>query len=816
MRFVINAHSKTETPQEVADIVADLTFEEKVALLGGNDTWHFGGVPRLGIAPLRAADCGHGITLVDEGGRATTCLPTAMAMGATWDRELIRRAGELLGRESRALGVGLLLGPMINLQRLPVGGRNFEAFSEDPILTAELGGALIRGIQGTGTGACAKHLAGYAQIRFSRTHSAEIEDSVLRGLYLRHFARVVRKAKPAAVMTSYNRVNGEHSAACRELLRGFLREELGYGGLVLSDWGGVHGPEVIAAGLDLEMPGPPRHVTTETMRAEVACGALSMDELDAAAARVLDANLCHAVRPDQIAELDSPAHRQLAREVAEGAITLLRNEGDLLPLEPERLRRVAVIGPNAATARLGGSGSASVTPAYSISPLAGLRARLGETVEIVHAEGCPAHGEGAPVRARLRYQFFNDIELSGPEVARGEVEAIDFTWGWAAPMPGVRRGSFGVRFEGELTSANGEESMRLRLLYEAGGARVWLDGRLVHDNWDPAGNGLFEDRYGAFNVELPVAFSGRGKVGLRVDFRQLASGSALRLEHVASSSRTRVDEAVALARSADVVIVCAGLCNRFEGGGGDRPTLELPAGQDALIEAVAVANHRTVVVLNGATAMAMPWLERVAAVLHAYYPGQEGGAALARILCGDVSPSGRLPVTLPRCLEDVPGMAFYPGDEDRVVFGERLLVGYRHYVSHRDIEPLFPFGFGITYSVFNYSWTEVSADTFSEGESVIVSVRLTNVGARTAAEVVQLYAGPGCPEAGRPAWELCDFAKVTLAAGEARRVEFRLSADTIARYCGERSAWVTDPGEYVVRIGPDCLRGGQRRLVFLG
>jgi beta-glucosidase len=816
--------SVTPEVQNVASLVNQLTLEEKISLLAGNDTWHFGGVPRLGIKPLRVADCGHGITLVDEGGRATTCLPTAMAMGATWDVDLITRAGALLGRECRAMGIGILLGPMVNLQRLPVGGRNFEAFSEDTWLTGVLGAALINGIQSTGTGACAKHVAGYAQTKFSRTHSAEIDERTLNELYLRHFAYIVHHANPASMMTSYNRVNGEHTAAHRQLIGEFIRGELGYAGLVLSDWGGVHGPEVIAAGLDLEMPGPPKYVTVESMQAQIDRGELTQAEIDVHASRVLSANLRHAVQPEQTAELDSPAHRSLARDVAESAITLLKNEDGALPLDPKRLHRIAVIGPNAATARLGASGSASVTPSYSVSPLEGLRQRLGSDVEVVYAEGCPSHGEGCPVRGfrhrgekglvdGLAYSFFNNTSLDGNHSARGVAAEINYAWGWAAPAPGVRRGSFGVRFTGDFYDERCEGPKVWRLLYESGGARVWIDGCLVYDNWDPAENGLFEDRYGAFEAEIPVACDAGRPIAVRIDFRQLASGSALRLEWPSDGPGGLVEEAVSLARTADAVILCVGLCNRFEGGGGDHVTHELPVGQDALISAVAAANPRTVVVLNGATAMAMPWLEQAAAVLHAYYPGQEGGAALARILCGDVSPSGRLPVTLPRRLADMPGMAFYPGDAERVVFGEGLFVGYRHFVSQTEVTPLFPFGFGLTYTDFAYGDIDLSCDELSGATGIEVSVRLTNTGRRAGAEVIQLYIGAQAPSVPRPAWELRGFRKVRLEPGESRRVDFTVSLEDVAFYCINRGGWVVETGEFRVRVGPDCMRGLERTFV---
>lgn len=810
-----------ELSQRVRTILSELTLAEKISLLAGKDTWHFGGVPRLGIPPLRVADCGHGITFVDEGAPAVTCLPTAIGMGATWDPELIREAGEVLGRECRAMGIGILLGPMVNLQRLPVGGRNFEAYSEDTYLTGVLGAAMVNGIQSTGTGACAKHIACYGQTKFSQTHSVEVDERTLHELYLRHFAYIVANASPTALMTSYNKVNGEDTASHRGLLTDYVRGTLGFDGVIMSDWGGVHDADAILAGLDLEMPGPAKHLAEPAVRRLIEDGRLTLEELDAHVSRILRANLEHAVEVGVHRETDTARHRLLTRKVAESSITLLKNDASVLPLNIPALRRIAVVGPNAATARLGGSGSASVTPSYSISPLEGLRARLGPEVDVVYSEGCPAHGSGRPVKGWFSHrlatgesagglivEFFNNIALEAAPAHRGVTDEVNYAWGWAAPARGVRRGYFGVRFSGEITVPAQGAPTEMHLLYEAGGARVWVDDVLVHDNWDPAEHGVFENRYGAFFARLPITHNPGQTVSFRLEYRQLASGSALRLEVPSDENDSLLTEAIDLARDADAVIVCAGLKNRFEGGGTDRETLSLPEGQDTLIEKLAAVNPRTIVVLNGAAAMGMPWLDRVAAVLHAYYPGQEGGAALARILCGDVSPSGRLPLTLPGNLSDLPAMASYPGDEKSIVLKEGLFVGYRHFVSGAKEKPVFPFGFGLTYSEFIYGNLELSDKMMSPDESLEVSVVITNTGRCTASEVVQLYVGVDSLKVHKPSWELRRFCKVQLAPAESQTVRFSIGLDDVSYYCPEAHRWMIDPESACrVRVGPHCLQG---------
>jgi beta-glucosidase len=454
-----------------------------------------------------------------------------------------------------------------------------------------------------------------------------------------------------------------------------------------------------------------------------------------------------------------------------------------------------------------------------------LRVRFGSRVEVIYTEGCPLFGSGEVLRGRfshgtedgksapgLRAEYFSGLTLADAPKQTQSIDAIDFSWAWSAPAPGIARRAYSVRFAGELLPDR-DGPAELRLVCQGGGARWWINNRLVHDRWEPEAKGNFEARYSASIATVQMTLKRGQAVPLKIEYRRLSNSAALRLEWVVPGAPSALDAAVKAARAADVAIVCAGLSNLLEGGGLDRTTLALPAGQDELIAAVAAANPRTIVVLNGATAMAMPWLPQVSAVLHAFYPGEEGGTALARILCGDVAPSGRLPDTLPLRLEDVPGMAYYPGTQERAVFGEGLSVGYRHFVTHR-VKPLFPFGYGLTYTTFRYTNLRLSAPVLTRGSGLEASVEVTNTGRRFGAEVVQLYVGAVALSVPRPACELRAFRKITLAPGESRRVSFTLSEADLTLYSCEDGNWASEAGEYTLQVGPNCAEGLKQRFQF--
>lgn len=831
-------HETEAAAARAAELLSRMSLEEKARMFAGKDAWHLQDVPRLGVPALEVADCGHGVTLAGDRAARATCFPTSVGMASSWNEELLHDVGRALGRECRALGVSILLGPMVNLHRVPVGGRNYETFSEDPFLTGKLAEALIRGVQEVGTGACIKAAAANNQQKHQYSASVELDERTLRELYLRQFEIAIREASPCAVMTSYNKLRGKDTAADPHLLREIIKGEWGFIGFTVSDWRGVRDTGPLTAGLELEMPGPPKFLTPETVLIAVERGLITESDLDDRVLRLLRAIVAYGPGPDGTSPggmpgaLDTPEHRELARKVAEESIVLLKNAPGrdgrpVLPLESGRIRRLAVIGPNAAHARLGGGGSASVTPFYAVSPLEGLRARFAESAEVVFEEGCALSGTLSPFRGPFTHMGPDGARRPGllaeywaggtepladePPVFSGTVEAVDFSWGWASPAPGVPRPAYVARFSGTYVPAR-TGTVRLSLSFGEGGARLIVNGKTVIDEWLP-GDASFEAAYAAKTVPVEMPMRKGEPLELRVEYRKLARSAYLRLEWEEPGGRDPIARAVELARSADAAVLCVGLSNMFEGGTNDRAELALPGVQNRLIEEVAAANPDTVVVLVNGSPVAMPWLGKAAAVLEAWYPGQEGGNAIARIIAGDVNPSGKLPDTFPVRLEDVEAMANYPGDGKFIPYREGVFVGYRQFVT-RGPAPLFPFGFGLSYTTFRYDSLSLSGGTLGPEDSLTVSVEVTNTGTRLGKETVQLYVS--APENGvpRPARELKGFRKLELAPGETKRAVFTLTVRELSYFDETSNRFDAVPGQYRVTAGPDCTGGLEAAFTY--
>jgi beta-glucosidase len=806
--------------------VADLTEEETLALFSGLDAWHFEGVPRLGIPPLQVTDCGHGVSLVAPPYGSATCFPTAIGMAATWDRDLLYETGRALGREARAKGCGMLLGPMVNLHRVPCGGRNYETFSEDPVLTGKLAAALVNGLQTEGTGSCVKVFLCNNQQQNQKDTSSVVDERTLQEIYLKVFRIILRESDPWAIMTSYNPVNGEYPGDSRHWLKHVLRGELGFSGVIISDWNALQGTGSLTSTLDIEMPGPGKVLTPKALRQALKDGRISLQELQNRAGRILEMH--KKARPAREGnslysppELDSSRHRQLAREVATASVVLLKNRRSLLPLKLDSIRRIAVIGPNAANARLGGGGSASVLPFYCVSPLEGIRNAVPQDVEINYAEGCSMDGgalaippcafsNGWQPEEGLHAEYFlpEAFDRGGRAALERVDEAIDFSWGWAAPATGLPRESYAMRWTGFLHSpVSGPVTLTLKTSQSV--ARVWLDEHLILNCWSAHDPGNFEDRFTNRQASVEVRMSRDRPLSIRVEFRKTGWKAALRLGWHHPGMEDPVDEAVRLAADSDVAVVFAGLSNLYEGGAHDREDFSMPGRQDDLIRAVAAANPDTIVVLKNGTPVCMEtWRESVPAIIEAFYPGQEGGNAIADIIFGRVNPSGKLPDTLPKSWQDVSSMRNYPGRQGRVEYGEKMMVGYRHF-DKAGIEPAFPFGYGLSYSIFEYGRPDLSADRIRPGKPVEVSVEIRNTGRIPGRETVQLYKEPVQSSEEWPVSELLDFLKLDLKPGESRRARFVVRYEDFLSYNTETYAWEPICRHFRLCCGPHS-RSGQK------
>jgi beta-glucosidase len=796
-------------PPLVADLVDRMTLEEQVSVLAGADSWRTVAVPRLSIPQIKVTDGPAGArgggALV--GGRRTAAFPVGIALGATWSTDLLQQVGELLAREVRDKGASVVLAPTLNLMRNALNGRNFENYSEDPVLTGRLGVAFVRGVQSKGVAATPKHFAGN-ESEFERDSiNSEIPERVLRELYLRPFEMVVKEARPWAIMTGYNRLGGTFCSEHVRLLEEILRREWGFDGLVMSDWGGTHSAGAsVRAGLDLEMPGPAKARAGLLAEAErdadlkAAVGASALEvvrlvERTGALADPLD------VRDANEGETEYPDVRALIRRTGAEGMVLLKNAG-LLPLPADA--KVAVVGPNAAVARVMGGGSAQINAHRQVSPLDGLRAALG-TDRVTHAPGCD-NDRFLPVPQTPMSMEFR--AAAGAEVVavqdhpRGEAQ-------WGRLPAGLSANAFHVRFS--LVVAVPEAGEYQLSLVSTGLSRLYLGDELVVDNWQgwrpggfPVGLGSQEVRCtrqlqaGALELVAeygPRAFAVDGVApfdAIRIGFGQLLPPSA-------------VAEAAAVAAAADYAIVCIGTTGEWETEGEDRWGIDLPGRQDELVSAVVRANPRTVVVLQTGGPVRMPWLDAVPAVMQAWFPGQEAGHSIADALLGTAEPGGRLPQTFPRSLDDDPTHPLirdvqYPGAGGKVEYREGLFTGYRH-VDRAGTQPLFPFGFGLSYASFELIDLVATPARLSPGETLSITVAVNNTSARAGSTVVQAYVRDLAASMERPDKELKAFAKVYLDAGQTQTVQLTLDMRSLAYFDDAQQAWVAEAGDFELLVG---------------
>lgn len=648
-----------------SDKLGLLTVEEKVSLLGGSDLWHTQAIERLGIPSIMLSDGPHGMRvqyaegdhLGAEGSEPATCFPPAVALASSWNVELVARTAAALADEARASGVDVLLGPGINMKRTPLCGRNFEYYSEDPVLTGMLAAAFVGGVQSKGVGTALKHFAANNQETERMSISVRADERTLREIYLAAFETVVVEAKPWTVMCSYNRINGRFASEDPWLLTQVLRDDWGFDGVVVSDWGAVNRRDLaVSAGLELEMPSS-SGAGTAVILAAIADGTLTMEEVDRAAVRMLEL-IDRVGDADHLpVVIDYNAQHAIAYEAAlEGAV-LLKNDGGLLPMIDGDPGRVAIIGEFARTPRYQGAGSSQVNSIRVDAALDSLRARLGGTREVTFSPGY--------------------------EIDRDDVDPV-----------------------------------------------------LVAD-------------------------------------------------------------AVAAADVAEHVLLFLGLPPRYESESFDRAHMSLPPSQIALIDAVVAVNPRVVVVLsNGGVVQLEPWSHRVPAILEGWLLGEAGGAAISSLLLGDVSPSGRLAETIPLRYEHNPTVGNFPGELGVVTYGERMLVGYRWYDTHR-LDVSYPFGHGLSYTTFDYGSLVVT----STAEDVRVDVTITNSGSVAGSEVVQLYVADIAASVLRPEQELKAFAKVHLQPGESCAVRLTLTRRAFAFWHPAASRWVVEGGTFELRLG---------------
>ncbi len=811
VRGAVYADPKAATEARVADLLARLTQPEKLSLLAleAPDPQRLNTlpVPRLGLPPLWTSDAPNGVRV----GQATV-FPAEEIMASTWDTVLIGQVGAALGQEARAKNRQVLYGPDLNIHRTPQGGRDFESFSEDPFVTARMGVAYVRGIQSQGVAACLKHYVCNDQESGRHSINVVVDPRALHEIYLAPFKTAVEEGQAWAVMDALNRVNGPWVADNHQLLTDILRNQWRFDGVVISDWGSVHDTvEAAKAGNDIEMPSPqffsPANLSTALQNRQITQAVID-DKVRRVLRTAVRTGLLDGPRMPDPAQVNSPEHQKLALKVAQEGIVLLKNAGNLLPLDRTKTRSVAVIGPNAAVNQLGGRWSADLTPFYSVSVLDGIKTKAGTKIAVNYVQGTPltdAVADPVPASAftppdtkpgehGLRAEYFADKDLSGaPTITRLDPQ-INFNWNDVSPDKSVPRENFSSRWTGFLTPPT---TGRYTLVLDSDdGSRLFIDDKLVIDYWSDHGTGsplrAGLDLVAGHAYKIRVEqYQGTGGAGCSPGWRLSGEGEGVFLE------------AVAAAKRADVAIVVVGLSNTIEGEELDPPDLLLPGRQNALIQAVAAANKHTIVVMANGTPLLMDkWLGAVPGVIESWYSGEEAGNAVADILFGDVNPSGRLTDTLAARREDYGDWGnshYYPGVNGTVTYAEGIYVGYRHFDKAK-IVPLFPFGFGLSYTTFAFSGLHVSPVMKRDG-ATSVRVVVQNTGKRAGAEVVQLYVRDLAPKVDRPVRELKGFARVTLSPGEKKTVTFSIDESALSYYNVAMHRWKANAGRYAVEIG---------------
>lgn len=674
--------------KKIKEILNSLTLEEKAFLCSGVGLWQTRPLEDKGIPEIWMADGSNGVRImkpVNQERKQDTsdflkvtdltqnsptitnqyeavCYPSGASLASTWDTELIEEMGEALGDECRYFKVNLLLAPGINIKRSPLGGRGYEYYSEDPYLTGKVAESFIKGVQKTGTGTSIKHFAANNAETLRINMSSDVDERALREIYLAPFEIGVKNAKPWTVMSSYNKVNGVQMAENRELVTDILRDEWGFNGVVVSDWGGVKDRiKALEAGNDLDMPENQR--SNQSVVDAVRRGILSEAVLDQSVERILELVLKAKEQERFTDDMDFENHRNLSRKVAEESVVLLKNEKGLLPITKEKYKKVAVIGAFAREPRYQGGGCTLVNPIRISRPYEEMEKLAGKNIELTYAKGY------------------------------------------------------------ELKDETSDE--------------------LIH-------------------------------------------------------------EAEEAAREADIAVIFGGLWVAYDREGFDRKHLEIDSSHIRLIEAVSRVQKRVVVVLSNGDAVVMsPWLDHVGAVVEQFLVGETVGEALARVLFGEVNPSGKLPVTFPKRLEDTSAYPYFPGECSHHVYGEGIFVGYR-YFDKKKIEPLFPFGYGISYTTFQYSAIRADRSQMKDTDTVTVSVDVTNTGCVKGKEIVQIYVSDEKSRLRRPEKELKAFGKVELEPGETKTLTFTLGYRDFAYYDPEASDWVVEEGIFHIHAAANA------------
>jgi beta-glucosidase len=788
--------------ERVKDLLGKMTLEEKLLLLSGDSTgFDTREIKRLGIPAIHITDGPLGVRY-----GKSTAFPAGTAMAASWDTVLMKEISAAMAYETKAKGRDYLLGPCVCIQRYPFGGRNFETYSEDPYLGAKMAISWVKGLQSHHVIASVKHFAMNDQEWERNNYNVISDERTMREIHLPVFEAAVCEGGAWSVMAAYNKVNGQHCTENYHLLKDVLKGNWGFKGFVISDWVSTYSTvDAANAGLDLEMP-QGVYFKKDSLVKALKEGKITEETINDKVSRLLRV-MFMAELFDNKTKYDTTVysnedHKKLALKSAEEGIVLLKNQDHILPLDLTKIKRLAVIGPNAEKCRTNGGGSSMVKPYYSVSPLAGLKNRAGDKLKIEFARGDNFDvPETNPVKEKylltpdkkqngLFAEYFNNMTLTGKPALTRTVESIDFSWSEKSPDPEVNVNNFSVRFSGYLVP---DKSTYCTLYsYSDDGIRVWVDDKTIINNWTD--HGALYDTY-ELKLEKGKAYK------LVVEFYQHAGDAVLQLGwsyDLGERKKSLIEEATDLAKTCDAAIVFAGLSDALESEGRDPATIELPSKQKELIMEIIKANPNTIVVLNGGVVLsAQPWLKDVKALIDMFYLGQETGNAISAVLFGDMNPSGKLPFSFIKNSDQSPACKNYQSPDLQVKYDEGVFVGYR-YLDKNKLEPEFPFGFGLSYTTFEYGNMKVK----DLGNRMYeVSAEIKNTGKTKGDEIVQLYVSDKESSVPRPLKELKGFSRVSLESGETKTISMILKERDFAFWDVETNNWKVEPGIFDLLVG---------------
>ena len=791
---------------DIKQLIEDLTLEEKVELLSGFDAWQTNKIDRLGIPSIKMSDGPNGVRGDGNSGKSSACFPCAISIGSSWNLNLINTLGEELASEAKLKDVDVLLGPTINIHRHPLGGRHFECFSEDPFLTGKIAIEYVKGVQSKNIAACLKHFVGN-DTEFERyIVSSNIDARTLREIYLLPFEMAIKEANAKVVMSAYNKLNNIYCSSHKNLLIDILKDEWGFDGYVVSDWGAARDTaENAIGGLDLEMPGPARSWGKNLITA-INDKAVPEDLINDKVKRILNvASFCkrfeNPIRKPEM-DNDSKLKRKLLKDAAQEGMVLLKNEG-ILPLKKD-IKSIGIIGPNAEKAQIIGGGSATLVPYHESHPVSSFQNNFSEKTIVKSAKGCHTYRYLPEINKSLTkengflVEYFNVTDNKNDFISSKVLRGSKF-WifeGFAKDIIGTEdRPDIFVKFSCTyVPDISGEHAFEI---FAIGKSKLIINNEEIIDNWtDPLpGDAFFahgsSSKRGASHLEKDKSYQ------IEIQYKFEGNFPAIYIGCQPPDKIDLLDEAVNVAKEVDEVILLVGTNSDWETEGNDRVDFNLPGEQNTLIEKVLEINPNAIIVLNTGSPVDMPWVNKAKSILQSWYAGQEYGDALFEILTGLVNPSGKLPTTFPKRIKDTPAYSCYPGENLQMSYDEKLLIGYKWY-DRKKIEPLFHFGHGLSYTNFEYSNLRISN---SDKNNFTCSFNIENVGDISGFEISQCYISfMNCDE-DEPIKKLQGFDKTYINSGEIKKIEICLDSKSFSTWDIKNHQWEIKKGVFNILIG---------------